>query len=704
MAFSVPTFSATPAKMGKTITIYTNRSSTSYKHTLYYDFGSIKDKHIASSVTDSCTWSIPFDLAIECDNALSGTCKIRCHTYNGGQYLGTETVELTLQVPDATVPTLSASTVEMGNILEIYTVGKSLNFTHDITYSFKGTTNPIAAGIYYLTRWNVPIDFAEKIPSATEGACTITCTTYNGTARSDANKVGISSVTFTAKVPDNSTTKPTITDLTLTPSQPEKYPNLSSSRFAGIYVQGLTKVNAKYSTIAPYSSVKSVTITVKDSSGYLLSSVSGTPSNAISGTINAAGKVTVTATVKNARGQTNSISKEIDFYEYSKPELLTYGTKGADSLLRCDENGNISVRGLHLRIHAGREKWSPLNGKNYCDLKYRWKVYDGTPFSDDFTKPENNWIVLLNSSSEGDVFDGVATVDGNPSSEQIYLYADRTYLVEIQANDTVGNQVKFAKTIISCEVALLLKKDGKGASFGMYSKEEGLEVAWRSRFYGDVQGKALGFGGLIRLAQKTNINDVTAHGAYSIYSNDDAKTMENLPIPEAGTLRVYSSNGDSAESGTWIYVVQEYIHYQGEKRYMRYLHTEGDPGDWNAKNAKWKSLSAYEEGESGDWTYRKWADGTAECWAKRTVTVAVTNAWGSAMYYGSVPALAFPFSFSEAPMCQITSEFGDSAYSCFVVSNGITTKTQTQSVKLCRGTSATEHDYTLLYYAKGRWK
>lgn len=700
---TTPTVSATTVKMGGSVTLgVSGRKSTNFKHVFTYSFGAHQDVVIDDGVTSSCTWNV-HDLAAEIDGATSGTCTIKCHTYNGTKYVGTVSKTITLQVPDASVPTLSASTVAMGSTLTIYTNSKSSNFTHNIAYSFNGATDTIVSGIYTLKNWGVPIDLAATIPSATKGTGTITCTTYNGTDRTDKNKVGTKTVTFTATVPDNSTTKPSISGLTLTPSHLDEYPNLKQY-FSDIYVQGLTKVKAAYTASAPYSSVKSVTMTVKNSSGKSLSSVSGNSSSATSGAINAVDNVTVTLTVTNARGQTNSSTKTISFYEYSKPELLTDGTKGADSLLRCDENGNILKTGLHLRIHAGRKKWSLLNGKNYCDLKYRWKVYDGTPFSDDFTKQENNWIVLLNSSSEGDVFDGVATVDGNPSSEQIYLYADKTYLVEIQVNDTVGSQVKFAKTILSCEVAFLLKNDGKGASFGMYSKEDGLEVAWRSRFYGDVQGKVLGFGGLIRLAQGTNVDDVTAHGSYSIYSNDDAKTMENLPIPEAGTLRVYSSNGASAESGTWIYTVQEYIHYQGAIRYMRHLHTEDDPGDWNADDAKWKSLSAYEEGESDDWTYRKWSDGTAECWAKRNVTVDITTAWGTGLYYGNVGEFDFPFTFAEAPVCQVTCERGSSSQTVFLASAGQATTARAPAVIICRGPSAEGVNVNVLYSVHGRWK
>ena len=577
---SVPTCAAS-AKMGSSVTIYTNRKSTALKHVLMYTFGSTtKETQFATGVGDSYTWPVP-DLAAKCNNALSGTCTIYCHTYSGSTYLGTKTTTLTLTVPDASVPTLSASTITMGNSLTIYTNRKSSNFTHKIEYEFhgkKGTPSSAAT-----TSCNLPVTidgFAGYIPSETKGTGTITCTTYNGTAPVGTAKT----VTFTATVPDNSTTKPTISGLTLTPSHPEAYPNLSS-HFADIYVQGLTKVKATYSANAPYSSVKSVTVAVKNSFGESLSSVSGTSSAATSGAINAVGDVTVTVTVTNARGQTNSSTKTVSFYAYSKPELLLYGTNGKDSLLRCNDGGEVTASGLYLKICAGRKEWSPLNGKNHCDLQYRWKVFDGLPLKDE------EWITLLDSSDTENEFSGVATVDGNPSSAKVELAANKSYLIEIRVVDTVGNYSTFTKVVLTCEVTFLLKNEGKGASFGKYPEADDLlDVAWNGRFMKDLQ--VLGnltaghIGGIGTYDGKDFDELVYNTGYYVSASAPEAVGCSNYPIDKTGVLEVISNMYQDQDTLVlWGFAFQTYRTYDGEF-YTRSYYSGKEP---NGKEPKWSN-------------------------------------------------------------------------------------------------------------------
>lgn len=50
-----------------------------------------------------------------------------------------------------------------------------------------------------------------------------------------------------------------------------------------------------------------------------------------------------------------------------------------------------------------------------------------------------------------------------------------------------------------------------------------------------------------------------------------------------------------------------------------------------------------EQGTYGSWTYRKWSDGTAECWCRKpNVTFSTTSAYGG-VYYGTA------FSFDSFP-------------------------------------------------------
>ncbi len=49
-----------------------------------------------------------------------------------------------------------------------------------------------------------------------------------------------------------------------------------------------------------------------------------------------------------------------------------------------------------------------------------------------------------------------------------------------------------------------------------------------------------------------------------------------------------------------------------------------------------------EQGTSGIWRYRKWSDGTAECWGYTSMeSIACTTQWGNA-YYSAIKTYNFP--------------------------------------------------------------
>ena len=96
---SAPTASAAETAMGDTVTIYTNRKSDAFTHTLKYTLGGTEGT-IASDVKDSCKWAVPLTLAKLIPNAVSGKLTILCQTYNGTTLVGTKSTEITVTVPD----------------------------------------------------------------------------------------------------------------------------------------------------------------------------------------------------------------------------------------------------------------------------------------------------------------------------------------------------------------------------------------------------------------------------------------------------------------------------------------------------------------------------------------------------------------------------------------------------------------------------
>lgn len=106
---STPTLSNVGA-MGTTMTINTNRASSSFTHTLTYNFGG-KTGTIGTGVGSSCTWTIPTDFANVIPNATSGYGTIFCVTYNGSTQIGSKSVTFTTTVPSTFIPTIDSISI-----------------------------------------------------------------------------------------------------------------------------------------------------------------------------------------------------------------------------------------------------------------------------------------------------------------------------------------------------------------------------------------------------------------------------------------------------------------------------------------------------------------------------------------------------------------------------------------------------------------
>lgn len=103
---SVPTLSKSSAKLGETVTIYTNRQNTRYTHTVTYSVGGSSGT-IATGVGASCAWTLPTSL-IDKVNTGGTSCTITVTTYYYGSSKGSSTVRLTMYPPDGAAPTVAS--------------------------------------------------------------------------------------------------------------------------------------------------------------------------------------------------------------------------------------------------------------------------------------------------------------------------------------------------------------------------------------------------------------------------------------------------------------------------------------------------------------------------------------------------------------------------------------------------------------------
>jgi hypothetical protein len=120
--------------------------------------------------------------------------------------------------------------------------------------------------------------------------------------------------------------------------------------------------------------------------------------------------------------------------------------------------------------------------------------------------------------------------------------------------------------------------------------------------------------------------------------------------------------------------------------------------------------SLVEQGTDYDWTYRKWSDGTLECWAKKDFTVDVASAWGSMFTSGAIPEsnLSFPEGwFIETPNILVSLQVRSTGGLLMApggVGSNTANATQTGVYEIARGTSLNNGAFTINYQVKGRWK
>ena len=134
-----PTLAESSVDMGETATIYTYGADDSFLHDLYYSFAGSTYAKIATDVKAAFYWDVP-DLAAKIPSKTSGTVTIKCDTKKDDKVIGSDTVLLTVKVPETVVPTISNVTVAEA------TAGVAEQFRDFVKGKSKLTVSITAAG------------------------------------------------------------------------------------------------------------------------------------------------------------------------------------------------------------------------------------------------------------------------------------------------------------------------------------------------------------------------------------------------------------------------------------------------------------------------------------------------------------------------------------------------------------------------------
>ncbi len=426
-------------------------------------------KHNADG-TKTCS----FDSTIGINVTLSGT------YYGNVTASGTGTFNT---IARATTPTLSASSIDMGQSITIKMPRAASGFVHTLTYTFGGASGTIGSNLGTSKAWTVPLSLASQIPSGTSGTCTITCKTYNG-----STLVGTKTVSFTAKVP--ASVVPTIGSVAVTDTMTAIY-----SQF-GNMVQGKSKPKLTITASGAYGSTIKTYKTVFEGKSYS----GATPTTAV---IAGSGTVTASITITDSRGRTASVSKSWTVVAYKAPAISILTAS------RCDPDGTENYEGLNAKIAAAFTIAS-VNGKNTNSYKIEYKI-----------KSDSTWTALKSGNAYS-YSDTIIT--------DAVFGADSAFDLRLSITDYFGTISRIIE-IPTAFTLLDFNANGRALAFGKVSGiDYGVEFGMPTYFSNGETPSSVKY-----LQSGQDLNDVLEEGFYSIPTTAVSGTLLNKPFNSTAT-------------------------------------------------------------------------------------------------------------------------------------------------------------------------
>ena len=333
------------------------------------------------------------------------------------------------------VPSTSATAVNMGSAVTVNTNRLSTAATHTLTYAFGSTSGTIAANVGASVSWTPPVSLASQIPSATSGICTITCFTYvNGTL------TGTAACSMQLNVP--ASVVPTVSGLS--------------------YAEAVSGIAAQFGGYVRSRSKLSVTITAAGSQGSTISSyrtticgVVYTSSSFTSGELGTAGTNTISVTVTDSRGRTATKSASITVLDYSPPKLTTFHAE------RCNAAGTaVQVDGTKVRVTVAGS-CSAVNSKNTISCLVYYRQSGNTAWTQANTLSPTNYAIAAANTVLTPTFNTLSSFEVKVRLQDYFYYVEQSV--------SIGTK----------QVMMDFYKDGSGIAFGKVAETSGkVEFGW----------------------------------------------------------------------------------------------------------------------------------------------------------------------------------------------------------------------------------
>lgn len=269
--------------------------------------------------------------------------------------------------------------------------------------------------------------------------------------------VGSAYKDITLSIPNDETTQPTVSTMTLSPLSDLTAP------YNGLYLQGHSRVKAALGFETKYgASVVASSITVNGNSH---------ASPYESDILTQDGTISVKATVKDSRGFYGTYYKEIEVIPYSKPYIRAKSGESSVIASRCDSSANLTDSGTYLKIKA-KVVYSNVQNNNQAFIKFRYRK-EGGAYTD--------WQTILDCKTDNS--DEVIT----PPLLNGALDIKSNYQVQIIATDDLYDSAPITIAVPSDAVYMDRPSGGKSMGLGGYSSGDGnLDVYWKTMARGGL--------------------------------------------------------------------------------------------------------------------------------------------------------------------------------------------------------------------------
>lgn len=187
------------------------------------------------------------------------------------------------------------------------------------------------------------------------------------------------------------------------------------------------------------------------------------------GTVAKDGKLTLTVTAIDSRGNTTKAEVLVTVASYQKPILARHTNYGQITCERCDAEGVIDKNGKYLKLIIQGKWYSLLNGENSAAIDVQITARDY----------ESAWINIPAEALGGGAANSYQSwYDINAVVEGVTFELDKAYVVTVRCIDKFGNEedettyTNLAYKIPTSEVALHLGKGGNKVAVGTYADED----------------------------------------------------------------------------------------------------------------------------------------------------------------------------------------------------------------------------------------